>query len=155
MSFSTGLKLWLPCEILLWMLSHQLEVMWTPSPRPLSLMSHFLHSWNRTGSAVLKEGLDFTLHQQWCRWGGFKEMGNDGGDSCTRTWVQVNVGLFTQGPVKIIVPHFKFSTCLRAALQPCCHCRWLVAQPPTICLQLRVTGVIGYQFAEHIGSIWL
>ncbi len=42
---------------------------------------------------------------------GFKET-SDGGDSFARTWVQSDVGLFTPGPVKVIVPHFKFSTCL-------------------------------------------
>lgn len=34
--FRRGLKLWLPREILLWACSHQLDSMWSPSPRPLS-----------------------------------------------------------------------------------------------------------------------
>lgn len=63
--FRRGLKLWLPREILL--RSHQLDSMWSPSPRPLSLMSPFLHSWNRTGSGMLREGLGCALHQHGCR----------------------------------------------------------------------------------------
>lgn len=54
---------------------------------------------------------------------GFQETGA-GGDSCARTWVQSDVGLFTQGPVKI--PHFHFSTCLRDTLHPRCR---LAAHP--------------------------
>lgn len=83
----------------------------------------FLHSWNRTGSGMLREGLGFALHQHnGCRvrspcgvlkrWKGVGVGGTAGGDSCRRTKVQHDVGLFTQDPVKIIVPRLRFSTCL-------------------------------------------
>lgn len=47
-------------------------------------------------------------------------------DSCVRTWVQYDVGLFTQGPVKVIVPHIKFSTCAREASTPAAAGVWLL-----------------------------
>lgn len=51
-----------------------------------------------------------TVAEKISMWG-FKET-DDSGDSCMRTWVQYDVGLFTQGPVKVIVPQLRFSTCL-------------------------------------------
>lgn len=60
-------------------------------------------AWLYSSSTLVQRGL--LKISMW----GFKETG-DGGDSCTRTWVQSDVGLFTPGPVKVIVPHFKFST---------------------------------------------
>lgn len=66
---------------------------------------------------MLREGLGCALQQHNGHWDVedrhvFQEMG----DSWGRPWVQTDVGLLTQSPVKVIVPHFKFSTCLRAAL---------------------------------------
>lgn len=159
--FRCGLKLWLPCEILVWILSHQLDVMWSPSPRPLSLdvpLPAFREqdrkwnverrAWLCSSSTLAQRGL--LKISMW----GFKETG-------VGWWVMrwdlgpIWCGFVYSGPSKshcstFQVFHMSQSCALPLLLLPQAGC-----SAPANCLLLRVTGVIGYQFTEHISSIWL
>lgn len=110
--------------------SYQLDIMWSPSRRLLSLVSPFPHSWNRTGSEMLTEWLGCTLHQREKNHVGFPGEG-----WLIHTCVQTDVGLFIRSPVKVIVPHFKFSTSQSSYFIPTAAAVWLLSPhnlPPAV-----------------------
>lgn len=131
--------------------SHRLDAMWSPSIRLLSLTSAFLHSWNRTGSVMLRKGPGCALHQHWWSVEDLHAVFLRNGWLMREDLSPIWCGFVYSDPSKIIVPRFEFSTCPGSALHP--------SQPllsgystPTNCLLLWETGVTGYQFAELLVS---
>lgn len=122
---------------------------WGPSPRPLPLTSPFLHSWNRTGSVMLREG--WLCSPKQVEGGLFKismcqEMMVTHAEDLGPMYCGFVYSGSSWSPTSSVFHSFP---CLRAALHPCRHLAVRPPDPPPRCEWLRLLAT-----SSQTTSVW-